>query len=306
MNTPLSTPPDPMDVKLQIALISAAVSISILLVKGIATFFYRKYDLRYKMKKEYDFKQKKLIKESLAGVKTPLVKAAEDLNYRFWNLSTHIDERWHNIPEVDWKKDEKYYLRSFTYRLLVFYFWIIESEKVIYKLDLSKADQEDHQYLKFVKTLKHFLCERELLVELGYTAGQTEHHFYKDEVYSFHEYMKTTSNECCSFQEFEQKYKNNHGDISKLIKYISNIESSQDNLNYNAIKSLHIFIMLFLNKYGLDYHNTTDDKISKLISTKYANLRIKKGLAKFIKRNKVEKEAKLMIKKFGLNMRIDS
>ncbi len=73
-------------------------------------------------------------------------------------------------------------MRSFTYRLSQFIYWIIKAENSIYSLDIKQADKSESLYLKYVNTLKHFFCERELLGELGYDSNKSSNHFYKDEL----------------------------------------------------------------------------------------------------------------------------
>ncbi len=105
------------------------------------------------MKREFFFKQKIEIKKTLSSTKTPLIKSAEELNYRLWNLSTHIGQKWHNVDEEKWQNGSNYYLKSFTYRLLSFFYWTMKCEESIYSFDLQQADKEDAIYLKYIKTL---------------------------------------------------------------------------------------------------------------------------------------------------------
>ena len=231
-----------------------------------------------------------------------LIKASEELNYRLWNLANHIDEKWHNIDEKEWKDVKRYYLRSFVYRLLSFFFWILKAEKSIYSFDLSKADNRDKLYLKYIKTLKHFFCERELLEELGYTAGMSSNHFYKDDLIKYASYVEKDES-CITFLEFEKKFHQDYKEIKKVVEYITMIKSSPNNLNYNLLKAFHPFLIMFLNKYGLDYHFTSKNKIRKLLKDNYNDLKIRNGLLKFINRNKLLDESKLIINEFGLKKR---
>ena len=80
----------PSNIEITVALISAGTTIFLFILTGIGRFFYTRYSLNYKLKKEYNFEQRKSIKVNLARSKTPLIKAAEELNYRLWNLSDNI------------------------------------------------------------------------------------------------------------------------------------------------------------------------------------------------------------------------
>lgn len=69
-----------MDVKIQTAIISALVSVFLWVCKSLYEWVHDKYIFSYRLKKEYSFKQQMAIKEKLATSKTPLIKAAEELN----------------------------------------------------------------------------------------------------------------------------------------------------------------------------------------------------------------------------------
>ncbi|OHD10825.1 MAG: hypothetical protein A2Y41_13415 [Spirochaetes bacterium GWB1_36_13] len=156
----------------QAAIISSLTTVFLFIIGGVVKYFYTKISLKYKMNKEYTFNQKKNIKELLAKSKTPLIKAAEELNYRLWNLNRFIDKKWHNIPEVKWTEGSKHYLKSFVYRFLLFFYWIIKAEDSIYSFDFTLSDKEDALYLKYIKTLKNFFCESSLFEELNYDGSK--------------------------------------------------------------------------------------------------------------------------------------
>lgn len=103
------------------------------------------------------------------------------------------------------------------------------------------------------------------------------------------------------FKTFETKFKNNYDEIKNVILYINNIENSPINKNYNVIKSFHLFLILFLNKYGLDYHKMKKNEVIRFIKINYKDLKIKKGLLEFLIRNKVSSESRIIIKYLKLN-----
>jgi len=283
----------------QSAIISASVTILLFIIGGIAKLTYEKYSLNYKMKIEYYFEQRKRIKEIISITKTPLIKSTEELSYRLWSLTNHIDEKWHNLEEDQWNEKGKYYFRSFVYRLLSFFYWTLKAEESIYSFDLKQADKEDALYLKYIKTLKHFFCDRELLEELGYMPGEQTNHFHKNDLAKYCNFIEKDG-KLIDFKSFEDKFFNDYEPIRDVILYVTGIENDPYNLNYSTIKAFHLFLILFLNKYGLDYHYTTKTKLTKLMNYEYSDLKIKKGLYLFLKSNKVVSESRIIIKKMKL------
>lgn len=285
-----------LDSALQSTIISAVTSVAICFIPYIFNFFREKYMLGYKLRKEYTFKQRMGIKEKLASSKTPLIRSAEELNYRLWNLSKNIDNRWHNCNELDIKQHGKcYYIKSFVYRFLCFLYWIDRAEDDIYNFDFSVAAKEEKEYLKYIKILKHFFCESELLRDLGYDYSKDEAHFYKDNIKIYVNYIKNVDS-VISYRAFIKKIETDYAEIQTVVDFIRKTISDESNYQYNIIKSFHLFLMLFLNKYGLDYHYTDRSKYKKLIQDKYHNIAIKPALVKYFARNKAIKEAKWMIK----------
>lgn len=282
-----------------VAIISSATTILVLILTGISRYFFFLFSLTYKLKREYNFSQKKNIKLELSRSKTPLIKAAEELNYRLWNLSKNIDKGWINVERESWQDPKRYYLISTVYRFLHFIYWTLEAEKSIYSFDFAQAERDDIQYLKYIKALKHFFCESDLLKELGYDGSHPTHHFYKDNLCKYADFIRDDNNSI-NYMKFEAKFMTNCSEIEDVVKYMSSLENVPDNKNYNVIMVFHLFLMLFLNKYGLDYHQTDRKKFKTLIHTKYANLKIKKGILDFIKRNKIESEAKWIIEDLSL------
>ncbi len=288
--------------ELTAAAISAITAIAVLILTGIVRYFYTRYSLNYKLKKEYNFEQKKNIKVNLARSKTPLIKAAEELNYRLWNLSKNIDKGWINVEKSDWGEEKRYYLRSTVYRFLNFMFWTLEAEKSIYSFDFSQADKSDKLYLKYIKVLKHFFCETDILKELKYDSSHDSNHFFKDNLNRYACYLVGQKGGVINFMEFERKFaESGFTDIETVLHYFARVKNEPDNLNYNVIRAFHLFLMLFLNKYGLDYHYTDRDKFRSLINNAYSTIQIKRGLYEFLKRNKLEKEARWIIKDLRLS-----
>lgn len=287
--------------EIQGIIISVTVPFITFLLGGLAKWLYDRYSLKFKMKTEYYFVQKVKIKKKLSAQKTPLIKAAEDLNYRLWNLSENIGKGWHNKEEEEWQIGDKYYLKSTVYRLLVFFYYTLKAEHSIYNFDLSLADNSDKKYLKYIKTLKHFFCEAILLKDLNYDSSKCTNHFYKDDLAKFVNYLKEEKR-IITYQEFSAKFHNNYSEIKPVIQYVTGINPQAGNLNYNVVMAFHLFIILFLNEYGLDFHHTSRRKMLQL-TQRYSSLKIKKGFYDFLERNKMLKEANWIVENMSLQNR---
>ena len=283
------------------AIISAVVSIITVFLKGVIDWIREDRHLRYKLKKEYTFKQRMQIKESLAKSKTPLIQASEELNSRLKNFSKNIDKRWHALPENEWTEPGAYYLVSFVYRLLAFFYWLEKAENDIYSFDFSVAAKEEKVYLKYVQSLRNFFYDSDLLnADFKIEYFNQDYQFFKNNINKYVSYMKREDGSLIPYEQFEEKITNNCETIKPVFKYISDIQKDGSDPKYNIIISFHLFLIVFLNKYGLDYHYLSREKFRILINERYDGFRIKKGLMKFFERNKIMDEVEWIITDLSL------
>jgi hypothetical protein len=258
-------------------------------VGWIAKILYEKHTLNYKLKKEYDFKQKIKLKEEIAKNKMHLLNSAEELSHRLWNFSQHIDENWHSIKKEDWFKNEQYYINSFIYRYLKFLYWTIQTEKDTISLDSIIADKNDILFLKYVKTFKDIFTDADLLTDLGYNKTNNTNHFFKNDLNSYCKLI-VKNNEVIDFDDFKLILESNYDSLEKIIEYFTKIENNNTDKNLNVLLCCHLILIKFLNTFGHDYQKTKSDKIKTITELYKGKLSIKKEFRTFIIKSKLEKE----------------
>lgn len=278
-----------LDIKIQAALISAITSIFIFGVGWLIKIFHETYSLNYKLQKEYKFEQKKLIKEEIVKTKVPLLNAVEDFNYRMFNFNKNIDKGYHNISKEKWFSTNQYYLNSFIYRVLVLIHYCIKTEEDVLSMDSTVADQDDIEFLLYVKTFKNIFCEFNLLTELGYEQDDDSNHFFRNELKGYSAWVEDDGR-VIEFDEFVSKLKLGYEDLSKVIEYFSKIENNQNDKSLNVLWCAHLLSICFLNKFGHSYQQTEKDKMSSLNKSYKQKIKIKSGFIKFLTDSKLKKE----------------
>jgi len=275
---------------------SFIIPIITFIVGWIAKILYERYTLNYKLKIEYDFEQKKRLKEEIAKNKMHLINISEEFNHRLWNFNENISKDWHQINQKDWEERTKYYTRSFVYRFLVFIHWVLKTEKDTISIDTIVADKKDIEYLKFIKTFKDIFSEPKLLKELDYSSGNNTNHFFKNNLKGYSKWV-IENEKVIDFDEFSDKTEKKYVELEKVIDYFSKIENNDFDKNLNILRCFHLLIISFLNEYGHTYQHTSDDKINKLTKLYKDKIKIKEGFKKFIEKSKLEKELKKILKK---------
>lgn len=262
----------------------------------IAKIIYEIFTLHFKLKKEFNFEQKKKLKEEIAQNKMTLLNSAEELNHRLWNFSQNVGEYWHNKSKNKNNLTNDYYLKSFIYRFLKFLHLNIKTEKDTVSIDSTIAEKNDILFLKYVKTFKDLFTDPDLLKELDYKKETVTNHFYKNDLADYC-ISVTQEAEILNFENFKKVLDTEFQNLEKVINYFSNIEDSDDDKNLNVLRVCHLLIIQFLNTFGHDYQKTDSEKIKKITGLYNQKLKIKKGMVEFFKKSKLENEMQPLTKK---------
>ncbi|WFV19471.1 hypothetical protein NFJ22_06940 [Citrobacter braakii] len=275
----LTLPPQPA---VTAALISAIVTISIFIIKGITGSFWDKYFHKYKIKIDHEYEQRKKIKEAISKYKVPLLSSAEDLNHRLWNFSTHCHKGWHILGPNE-SVGEKYYLQSFCYRLLAFLAWCKKFERESIYLDSTLSAKNDLTFVKYIKTMQNTFSNAFIFNGLNYDSEHATDHFFKDELAILVEHMITPEG-VITFTDFKKIDKEHY---QKMTLYISSILTSRNCNKWYLMNGFHFILMAFLSKYGYDYQKTELQKLKGLRKSQPQNI-IAENLNVIVKQGKLD------------------
>ena len=285
-----------LDIKLQVVIISSLTSFIIFVFSWIFRMIYERGYLSHKLKKEFEFEQKKKLKEEIAKNKIPLLNAVEELNHRLWNFSQNIGDNWHKVSEKEWCEPSKYYIKSFVYRFLVFLCLVIKTEKDTISVDTTIADSSDILFLKYIKTFKDIFTDADLLKDLDYDKSCDTNHFFKNDLIGYSKFVYV-DNQIIDFDEFILKFTTDYSSLLKVIEYFANIQDDDTDKNLNVLRCTHLLLINFLNKFGHSYQKTDKRKINNITKFYKSKIKIKTGFLEFIKKSKLENEMQSMIKK---------
>lgn len=275
------------DPKIQAALIAAAVSVFVLILKGISRPLWERYFHTYKLEGDYRFEQKKQVREAISKHKIALLNAAESLNHRMWNFSENIPEGWHKVDNSP--VEEKYYLISFCYRFLLFFTICRDIERETLYLDSTVSTDTDLTFLKYIKLFPQLFCDVSIFKGFEYDKSLDSDHFYRDDFNAM--LKKMYSNEkLLDFDEFKKLDLDN--DFAKIIEYFSGVSSQRDCMRWQALNSFHFVLMAFINEYGYNFQVTSAKQFKKLTDDLPTNI-ITQNVDNFVKRSGLGKSKQL-------------
>ncbi|MGD1945537.1 MAG: hypothetical protein ACFB0A_04520 [Croceivirga sp.] len=284
-----------LDVKILAALIAAITSIITVLITIGTKNFLEKNLHSYKLKSNYAYDQKRKIKDVIAQNKGHLLSAAASLNGRMKNLTSRSENQQWLRMHGDYNPEDRYYFKSFLYRILRFYAWIDILEKDLIYLDTAIAESDDMEFVKYLKVFPEIFHDGDLVENMGRTHDQVEHDLiYRDEFKNMYLWMINDNQKVISFNKFKQLYLENLNRFEKLCAYLDCIHPDEDRFRWDRICGLQLLVIGLLNKYGYDYQ-FTDKKYLKQLIDRQGKTRIFGNIKKHI-------YEKYKIKKKGLKI----
>lgn len=226
------------------------------------------YSHVYKLDKTNEHEQKKLIKAVISKNKVSIIDSAEALNHRMWNFNKNHHEQWHVLN--DEVIDKQYYLYSFTYRILVFFSWCNTIEKEMIYLDSTVADSKDLDFVKFLKIFPKIMCEVTLFDGLDYNHKFDTDHFFTNKFQSLINQVRKDDG-VISYDEFQNKIKENEIDVSQVITFLSGISPTEERFRWFRLQTMHYALLMFINSFGYDFQNTEASKIKYLMDAHKEN-----------------------------------
>lgn len=288
---------DNLDPKIVAALIAAIVSvITLILTLTTKNFLERKLHIR-KLEADHEYEQRKSIKAVLSKHKVHLLNSCESLNHRMWNFANNHSKEW---LKVDNNYDSKqYYITSFTYRIIVVYYWIYKIEKELIFLDSTISTKTDLDFIKYLKLFQRTLTDIKLfdgLYEEEEYETYPKDHFYANELGAFVNYVQE-DDELISFEKFKIKVNESHEPILKLLNFLDGLSPNENRPRWERLHSLNLVLILFLNSFGYDFQKTSEQQIIKTLEFPRKS-KVRSNFLRLLNNDKLEKqkEVKRLIK----------
>jgi len=249
-----------LDFKVQAALIAAFTSIFTFIISISSKNFLERKIHSSKLKSNYEYEQRKLIKDVLAKNKGHLIHSAHSLNGRFKNFTKNY------AKASVWMERKEYYYKSFIYRILRFFAWIDILEQDLIFLDTSISAKADLDFVKYLKVFPEFFHDGDLVDKLSLTENQVESDLiYRDTFKRMYLWMITDKKTVITFNEFEKEYDSNYSDFEPLAEYIFKIKLNESRFRLDRLFGLQLMIIGLINNYGYDYQETSKEYLEELI-----------------------------------------
>lgn len=244
------------------AIVAAVTSIVTFFLTLMTKNFIEKRLVIFKLNTEHEFEQKKKIKNVLAVNKSHLLNACENLNHRLWNFGKPDHFRWLDI-KGDFANKENYYFHSFAYRILAVYAWMHKIQSELIHLDTTIASKDDLELIKFMRFYGRIFSDTDFFkgYDSKYDYNNQKDHIFKNNLDELYQSI-TESNEIISFNEYLEKVPTLHQEkLFVFYHLIDGVNTTEKRLRWQWFQVLKLLNLAFLNSYGYDYQQTSDEKM---------------------------------------------
>ena len=251
---------DKGETPVKVALIAAFVSLATSLITVAHSLFgaplkywLEKQALRNKLATEYEYEQRKNLRELIGKYQGRMLEAAESLSHRMWNLYANQGRGW--LDAHGKYSDCGYYLPSFVYRFLNFYTLArgFESEAIL--IDSHIAEDKDLDFVKFVKAFHWAICDVALFSNVGYDDKFSVDHFFRD-------LIREICDSCMQEGKFlrHEELRSvllNTEEFGVVFRFFDGLKKNEPRLRWDRLVVVHLLLLAFINSFGYDMQQST-------------------------------------------------
>jgi hypothetical protein len=236
------------------ALISASVAFAAV---PLAQYLFGRLSLRYKLQTEYEYEQRKKLRELIGSYHGRMLEAATSLHHRFENLYTNVSKKWLAV-EGDYKHPaQNYYFTTTVYRFLVLCVLARKFEAEAMFIDGRIAEKKDLEFLKYIKAFYWAATDVALFDGLKYDFFRPTDHFFGDQ-------LRMVCDVCwadgsfISLLDFQGlMIGKNNGRLLPALAFFDGLCSGEKRLRWDRVVALHLVVMAFVNTFGYEMQRSS-------------------------------------------------
>ena len=232
-------------------------------VSAAVSYYFRKKETSHRVKTEYEYEQRKELRNLIGRYHGRLLNASNSLNYRMFNLYRNHSEGW---LDVDGNySEEAYYYNSFVYRFLRVIALVRQFQREAIYLDGRIAQDSDFTFIKYNELIMWSMTDTSLFDGLKYNTFDQTDHFFSDILRRYCDFLIKEEKKLIKFDNFVSIIQKNN-DIEPVLEYFDGLSKDEDRLRWDRLIVLHLLLTAFINKFGYDHHSISRKKQRKIAS----------------------------------------
>lgn len=239
------------------ALISAVVSLLTAAGLYFIRFFLAKRSLRYRLKTEYEYAQRKQMRDLIVRYRGRMLEAAEVLNHRLFNLYRNEAQGWLSAGG-HYDGELGYYFTTTAYRFLGLCALARQFQAEAIFVDARIAESSDLDFVKFAKAFEWVATDVSLFEGLDYDAFDATDHFFKDGLRNICDHCLSNGS-LLGLDEFSKCIRGG-GEGARFLpalQFFDGLSSGEARLRWDRVVAFHLLVMAFINEFGYDMQRST-------------------------------------------------
>jgi hypothetical protein len=222
-------------------LVSAVVSAAV-------SYYFRRREARHKLAVEYEYEQRKKLRDLIGRYHGRLLQACNSLNYRFWNLYANADAPW--LKSDGDYKHPGYYLLSFVHRFLAVFSFIRQFENEAIYVDGRIAEKKDFVFLNYIEAIRWVMTDVALFDGVPYDVSHQRDHFFAD---NFRQYCDVCAvdGRFIAYEELQVRVEEARS-LDPVLRFFDSLQPAEDRLRWDRLVALHLLLLAFVNSFGYE------------------------------------------------------
>jgi hypothetical protein len=231
------------------------------IVSAAVSYFFRTRETRHRLETEYEYEQRKKLRDLIARYHGRLLNAANSLNYRFWNLYANHEKGWLNVRGT-WSP-ERYYFLSFVFRFLNVCALVRAFEKEAVFVDARIAKRRDFQFLQYLAALRWCMTDVALFEGLEYDNFDEVDHFFSDTFRQYCDAYIQSDGSALEFEAFTHRVQTDRS-FDPVLRFFDSLGKSEQRLRWDRLVAFHLLLVAFINIIGYPEHRTSQSKMNNI------------------------------------------
>lgn len=255
-----------LDARVQAAIISAVVGSGSALLVALWSHVLGRWGLEHRLKAEYEFAQRKALRDAAAEHQGRLVESAESLNLRLWNLLKNHGQGWLRV-NGRYGGPSAYYFHSTVQRFLDFVSLARGFEQRALCFDGTVAKSRELVLLKYVKAVQWAVVDVYLFDGLPYDQSESRDHFFRDQLAA----------DCDAYQGQRLASNGEVKDLASMVSedgvplratflFFDGLGEDEPRYRWERLLVLHLLVLAFLNEFGYDMQHSRRDSFEYVVN----------------------------------------
>lgn len=269
-----------LDPTVAAAIIAAAVALLTNVLTGVIAFFtpigsylIAKLELRDKLRIEYEYEQRKKLRDLIGRYHGRVLQAAEDMNYRIFNLYSNECHGWLEV-DTDYEKvgstRQKYYFQTTVYRFLNLMFIVRRFEEESLYVDSRIAETTDFAFLKYLRAILWVMTDVRLFDGLTYDQHRSTDHLFKDALRRACDYCwireDGDQNRFLLLDELREMMGKQDA-LESVLNFFNGLRRGEEGrYRWDRIVALHLLLLAFIKDFGHEFQRPTREDINGVAS----------------------------------------